>query len=104
MREELEEVIHRPRFAIRFGLTPQTRDDLLLVVDTKAVTVKPRGRLPVSVRDPKDNMVLATALGGGVDHLVTGDDDLLALRTDPKIGSLQIVTVRDFLGIFERDE
>ena len=36
--------------------------------------------LPAPVcRDPDDDVVLATALSGRADYLVTGDDDLLAL-------------------------
>jgi len=33
-------------------------------------------------RDPKDNPIIATALSGKVDVLVTGDKDLLALRDE----------------------
>jgi len=33
-----------------------------------------------AVRDPKDAMVLATALGGRADLIVSGDQDLLVLR------------------------
>jgi uncharacterized protein len=38
--------------------------------------------LPAPVcRDPDDDVVLATALAGRVEYLVTGDDDLLALKS-----------------------
>jgi uncharacterized protein len=96
LRDELEEVLHRPHLE-QFGLTAQARDDLLYLVDTKAIYVKPRSRLPVPVRDPKDNKVLAAALGGRADFLITGDGDLLALSADSRIGSLKIITVRAFL-------
>jgi putative PIN family toxin of toxin-antitoxin system len=36
--------------------------------------------LPVACRDPKDEKFLHLALAGQADLLVTGDDDLLALR------------------------
>jgi putative PIN family toxin of toxin-antitoxin system len=97
LRAELEEVLRRERLAVRFGLTEEDRNNFLLLVDTKSVRVNPRARLPVSVRDPKDEIVLATALGGRADYLVTGDDDLLVLNGHPRIGTLQIVTVRSFL-------
>jgi len=35
--------------------------------------------IPPELRDPKDLMVLAAAVGGGADAIVTGDKDLLAL-------------------------
>ncbi|HEX5501645.1 MAG TPA: hypothetical protein VFW96_03425 [Thermomicrobiales bacterium] len=44
-------------------------------------------------------MVLAAALGGSADYRVTGDDDLLALAGDPRLGALRIVTVRAFLDL-----
>jgi hypothetical protein len=45
-------------------------------------------------RDPNDDHVLAAALAADADYIVTGDADLLALRTYQNI---QIVTVRGFL-------
>ena len=104
MRQEIEIVIHRPRFQTRFGLTSQTRADLLLLIDTRAVFVTPRRRVPLPVRDAKNEMVLATALGGRADYLVTGDRDLLVLDRDPKLGALRILTVRDFLAVLSPAE
>jgi predicted nucleic acid-binding protein len=49
------------------------------------------------VRDPNDEKVLAAALGNRAGYLVTGDEDLLALRDDPRIKGLRIVTAREFL-------
>ena len=46
----------------------------------------------------KAETVLATALAGIADYLVTGDQDLLVLDGDPAIGALRIVTVREFLA------
>jgi len=39
----------------------------------------PKTKPPVSVRDPDDELVLASALETGADILVTGDKDLLIL-------------------------
>ncbi len=47
-------------------------------------------------------MVLATALGGAAEYLVTGEDDLLVLRGHPPLGALRIVTVGEFLTIIQR--
>ena len=55
------------------------------------------------MRDPKDEPILAAALGGGADYLVTGDADLLIYRGDSRLGSLQIVTVHQFLAVLDRD-
>lgn len=55
--------------------------------------------LPVAVRDVKDEKILASAVDGTVDYLVTGDIDLLILNGNPALGVLKIVTVRDFISI-----
>ena len=71
-----------------------------VVVDEKS----PVCTLPVHVRDPKDAKILALALGGNADYLVTGDDDLLVLNGDPRLGKLQIVTVHTFLTVLQSSE
>jgi putative PIN family toxin of toxin-antitoxin system len=44
-------------------------------------------------RDPKDNFLLALAKDGNADYLITGDDDLLVLKT---FGNTKIITLTDF--------
>ena len=55
--------------------------------------------LPINVRDKKDEIIIATAMGGNADYLVTGDKDLLILKRSPKLGNLKIMTVKEFLSI-----
>jgi len=98
LRAEYATVLARPKFAVRHGLTAPQRTGFMFLIDTKAQLVTPAPALPVSVRDPKDAAVLAAALGGACTHLVTGDDDLLSLSTEPAIAPLQIVTARQFLN------
>jgi len=57
--------------------------------------------IPGVVRDPKDDYLIAHAILGRVDFLVTGDRDLLAL--DGEVDPLQIVTAAAFLQIVEPD-
>ena len=101
--EEYARVLPRPKFA-RYGLTPELIAGFLTSLRTRSRRVIPRRRLPVAVRDPKDAMILAAALGGRADYLVTGDADLLALRGHPALGRLQIVTAREFLAVLAHDE
>jgi len=96
-RTELEDVLHRPEIAQKYRLSQQEIADLLLLVDNTAPQVPLRRRLPVKVRDPKDAHLLAAALGGKADYLVTGDEDLLVLNGHPKLGTLAIVNAREFL-------
>jgi putative PIN family toxin of toxin-antitoxin system len=104
LREELERILLREKFTVRFGITPDERTAFFAVMDATAIMVAPSPTVPVAVRDPKDEIVLATALAGSAAYLVTGDDDLLVLDGDPAIGSLRIVTVREFLQILEQKD
>lgn len=47
-------------------------------------------------RDPKDDYLLAYAVVGKADYLVTGDEDLLVLK---KIGKVKIVSPRKFVNV-----
>ncbi|HEX9627193.1 MAG TPA: putative toxin-antitoxin system toxin component, PIN family [Acidiferrobacterales bacterium] len=51
-------------------------------------------------RDPQDNPVLAMAIGGEADYLVTGDRrGLLSLK---RVGATRIVTAVEFLKILKK--
>lgn len=97
-RAELMDVFARPSLARRFRVLPQDLERLVLDLDA-AERVDLLPVLPVSVRDPKDEHILAAALAGESDYLVTGDQDLLVLAGDPRLGSLQIVTGAAFHAI-----
>ena len=63
----------------RFGAPPERLD--AIESELRAETVVPRPTKPsaVPIRDPDDRWVLASALSGAADLLVTGDQDLLAV-------------------------
>ena len=48
----------------------------------ETIIPKPAKPSPVPVRDPDDRWVLASAVAGEADMLVTGDQDLLAVASD----------------------
>ena len=66
-----------------------------LRVYTTIVDTGPR-RITV-VRDPKDNPILECARAARAKYLITGDRDLLTLRTYRR---LRIVTIRDFMALY----
>jgi predicted nucleic acid-binding protein len=55
-----------------------------LIVESPAIL------LPAALRDPDDLHVLAYAIGASADVIVTGDNDLLLMKT---FGSIPIRTV-----------
>ena len=98
---EVADVLARPRIQQRYGLDRAEIDQLLAALSTAQVQPLSLDALPVHCRDAKDDPVLACALGGGADFIVTGDEDLLALDGHPALGRLRIVTPRTFLDLLE---
>lgn len=74
-------------------------DALVEVMGTVVHIVDPAPDVSLSI-DPDDNVILATAIAGEVDLLVTGDkSDLLSLKT---VHGIPIVTPRQALDRVER--
>jgi putative PIN family toxin of toxin-antitoxin system len=79
--DELRRVL--PRLAHRHGLTMAEIDDLVDVLSIQAEVIEPLPSAEPELRDVDDQPVLGTLLAArktsGVDYLITGDKDLLAL-------------------------
>ena len=88
---ELNGVLHRPRFdtylreeeRIEFLATLVRESDLVEV--TEVVN---------ACRDPSDNKFLELAVSGAATHIISGDDDLLALHP---FRGIAILSAQDFL-------
>ena len=93
---EVDEVLARPSLA-QYSFDPALTSFVRARV-ANAEQVVPLAPLPVTSRDPKDDKLLACALGGA-DYLVTGDEDLLVLADHPALGTLRIVTARAFVEL-----
>jgi uncharacterized protein len=92
--EELNRVTRYPK--IRERLKPALAGRLINDLRELALLVEPLPFVDLSP-DPYDNYLLAIALGGGADCLVTGDkSDLLFLE---KHGKTRIQSVRDFIAV-----
>ena len=89
---ELREVIRRPRFDryLREGRRREflynLEQDAELVVITHRIT---------ACRDPKDDKFLELAISGNASHIITGDNDLLALHP---FRNIPIITPAAFLA------
>lgn len=100
---EFTRTLHKGRIRRKYHLTAERIDELVTNVAVGSIPVLPRDPLPLSSRDPHDDMFLAVALGGHADYLVTGDDHLLVLNGDPALENTHIVTVRDFLTLLDQE-
>ena len=80
--EELRRIL--PRLAHRHGLTAAEIDDLVDVISIQAEIIAPLPDTEPDLRDLDDQPVpgalLAALATSGADYLITGDNDLLALR------------------------
>jgi putative PIN family toxin of toxin-antitoxin system len=96
MLAEIKEIVNRPRLRRLMRADPQV---LIEVIEHDAELVPGDLTLPGVGRDPKDEMVIACAVEGGADYLVSGDADLLDLGS---FQGVQIVTPADFLSILAK--
>ena len=93
--DELDDVIHRPKFAS--WISEVEADALTAKLRTDAVFVEDPANPPALVRDPKDDFLLALAVAAGADALVSGDNDLLDL-TDPPVPIWTVSEALERLG------
>ena len=92
--DEIADVLARPKF--RGLVDPDDAARMIFAILMRAIVVADMD-VPQRSPDPKDDMILATAVAGRADLLVTGDKrDLLALQT---VEGIPICTPRDALQI-----
>ena len=89
--QEFLTVAKRPKF--RRFFSQNDIEELIETIEEYAEFINVNTEVTVC-RDPKDNFLLSLSQEGQVDYLLTGDKDLLALKT---FGSTTILTISDFL-------
>ena len=97
--DELENVVQRKPY-LRERITPEQMHRFRSIIGAVAeLTPEITAPIPRVTRDPKDDYLLAHAVLDDVDYLVTGDEDLLALR---EISPVRILTPRAFVRVLEQ--
>ena len=89
---ELNEVLRRPRFD-RY-LSEEERLAFLAAVVRESELVEVTAVVSVC-RDPKDDKFLELAVSGAATHIISGDDDLLALHP---FRGVAIISPQDFVS------
>lgn len=82
--------------AERLRLDEEELTAILTALLSKAVVTSGWLHLPGVTRDPKDDSVVACAKEGEVDHIVSGDQNLLVLG---EYEGIQVITPRQFVEI-----
>lgn len=98
--EELRRVVWYPSVRKRIKGSDDELDFRIAMIDTVSSPVEVKGAVSGAVRDPDDDAILATAVEGRADFVVTGDDDLLSLGQFDRI---RIVTPRAFLSLIDSE-
>ena len=89
--KELATVLRRPKFKTSQDEVHRTILTLIRTADVVNVTSK----LKEVKEDPKDDMIVETAVNGGAYMIVTGDSHLLRLKT---VKGIKIITVEEMLA------
>lgn len=92
---ELEGVLGRAKFTRRLGYLGLTVDSIFAGYAALVEIVVPQLINPVIARDPADDQVLAAALAGRADLIVSGDDHLLDLGS---FNGMAIVSATDAIA------
>lgn len=95
--QELLEVLQRPELKRKF--TTLAHMNIRRVIDLVAQAYfVDIGAAPPIVRDPKDDIIVATAIAGQADFIVSEDKDLLDLKT---VSGIRIINTQAFLAHLE---
>jgi len=95
---ELERVLSQPRLRRGYGLTAARTEELMKGLRRFALVTPGEAEVTGVARDPDDDKLLACAVEGEADYLVTGDNDLLALGS---YQGIPIITAAAFVRMFE---
>ncbi len=97
--QELHHVLTYPRIAKRLPMSEAELAVILMAFAEKAEIVTVTDNLPGITRDPKDDPIVACAVAGQADYLVSGDQDILVLGA---YEGIQMVTPAEFVQILDR--
>ena len=93
LKELAERLVTKGKF------TKTEAQEVVRAVKKDAHLVSPAPRSESVCRDPDDDWILATAVAAEADAIVTGDQDLLILKT---YDGIPIVSPRSFLALLQQ--
>jgi|GEM_PF-144728 hypothetical protein len=98
MLSELDSALRKPKFSKRFHAQQRTVDNVMDEYRRLTTMVTPADIPAESVRDRKDGIVLAAAVGGSASHVVSGDNDLIVLGSYSNIAIVTAAALRTILN------
>jgi len=85
----------------KFNYTDHDANEAIALLESQMEIVTPESLAEPVCRDPDDDQILATAIAGQAQCIVTGDKDLLVLQ---RFKAIEIVRPSDFAGFETRDD
>lgn len=96
--QEYQEVLNYSRVLKYTHMTPGAIQQVIRNFRQFAILVEPTEEVNVVERDADDNKFIACALAGGAEIVVSGDDDLLEIKT---YRGIRILSPAAFLAFLE---
>lgn len=95
---EVQRVLSLPKITKAYGLTSDDIRGVIRLLKSRALVVPGNVTIARTARDPEDDHVLACAVEGYADYVVSGDQDLLSLD---RFRSIPIVSPAAFAAILK---
>lgn len=93
---EIRDVLGRNKIKQKYNLNTKNIAKIIDLLKRQTKIINPH-KSKIKVRDPKDQIILDTALTARADYLITGDEDLLCLAKSLSPKGLKIINARDFI-------
>lgn len=97
---ELTDILQKPKLQKRLIQLKITADEIVIIAKRLMTLVVIEEVFIPELRDPKDQIVLATAISGDARTVISGDKDLLVLHP---YGNISILLPQEFLSRFSID-
>jgi putative PIN family toxin of toxin-antitoxin system len=93
---EITEVLHYPHIQQKYGLSESDIDAFLISIVSFGIMTPGELELLLIEDDPDDDKVLAAAVEGGADYIVSGDNHLRGLKA---YQGITIISPAEFIGM-----
>lgn len=100
---ELADVLARPRIVRRYDVMPSVREAFIELLRDRADMVRTEGSIQIC-RDPKDDMIIESAVRGQANMIVTRDDDLknaVEVLEFLSPAGISVLSIQRFLDILD---
>jgi uncharacterized protein len=94
---ELTDILQKPKLQKRLNQLKFSADEVIIVAKRLMTLVVIKEVTIPELRDPKDQMVLATAIAGDAQMVISGDKDLLVLHP---YRNISILLPQEFLSSY----